>query len=175
MDHPTKSLKKKERKAKIRDLEWSFSPFTRLLILITGIETHLRPGKMYRKCRWLLILFSTLAIVSNVGSFYVNYSLTGHLGRKDTSSYLNKPYKEDDAIYSNSTDRRWVEIGCSILPILVHLSLYFIQFTKSWRVLWSCIKDIEEQMQLGDAFCRNYSKFVTMVCVIPFLVRYIIK
>ena len=72
----------KEDKAKIRDLEWSLAPLSKLLMLTTGIETHLRPGKMYRKCRWLLILFSTLTIVSNFGSFLIQLEflkVSGHI------------------------------------------------------------------------------------------------
>ena len=171
MHHSTKLTKEKEEdKAKIRNLEWSLAPLSRLLMLTTGIETHLRPGKMYRKCRWLLILFCTLTIVSNFGSFLINYSLNGFLNHRKDTSYETKQYKKEEDV-SNSKERRWVEIFSSILPILVHLSLYFIQFTKSWRGLWCCIKDIEEQLQLGTNFWRKYRKFIFTACVIPFLVR----
>ena len=154
------------RKVKIRDLEWSLTPISGLLKLATGIETRLRPGRMYRECRFLLIIFSALTVASNFGSFLINYSLSGHLNAKDS-----KPHKiKLDDNNSAGAERRWVEIGSSILPVLVHLSLFLTQFTKSWRGLWYCIKDIEEQLKLGDTFCTRYRSFVVMACIIPVLV-----
>lgn len=149
---------------------WSLRPLAIFIKVLTGVRIHLN-NRSNIFVKWILLTYSLLMIMSNMGVQYISYRWESFTSGVETvRGRANIPRPSSPEASTTHGDRKIVEMISSAQIILVHLTFFILQFSRHWEDLWKIVKEVEDCIDLDSNFYKWCRKMVTIACMFPFLV-----
>ena len=150
--------------------EWSFKPLIFLIQSLTGTELFEKADNSHPCFKWFFLFYRPFLLITAI--IFTVLSIRFII-------VLMNDYHDDVIENENHSKQKakmdilstYLDSICSLMAsILAQLTIFCISFTKHWKQLWDCLKQLETQLNLGYNFFKKIKHMVMFSFLILILV-----